>query len=232
MTLNRQGAWKWGVGAVVLVLVVLAVVLSKGDGQGGEWVVKEVEIDPVDRGLLERQIKLMESGIDAQESVSNDKKDWEWALYRSLGYNHSLLGQLTGAKNSYGDYLEINPLNDAVWSSYARVLEEMGELDLAEDAYLQALEIKPKEQHVRELIDFWRDNYPDESSDEIKELLDIAIVEIGRTPYFMIELGQWYLAAGDCKQAVEHYEIVVDMLPDNESAKKDLAEVEEQCRAN
>lgn len=217
---------------MIVVLVVLAVVLSKGEGKNSEWVVKDVEIDPVDRGLLERQIKLMESGIDAQESLTNNKRDWEWALYRSLGYNHKLLGQLTGAKNAYGDYLEINPLNDAVWSEYAKVLEDMGELNVAEDAYLQALEIKPKEQYVRDLIDFWRDNYEDESSDEIKELLDIAVVEIGRTSYFMNELGQWYLAAGDCKQAIEHYEIVVDMLPDNESAKKDLAEVEEQCQAN
>ena len=232
MTLNRQGAWKWGIGAVMVVLVVLVIVLSKGDGQGGDWVVKEVDIDPVDRGLLERQIKLTQSGIDAQESVSNNKRDWEWVLYRSLGYSYRLLGQLTGARDAYGDYLEINPLNDAVWSEYAKVLEDMGELNVAEDAYLQALEIQPKEQYVRDLIDFWRDNYPDESSDEIKELLDIAIVEIGRTPYFMIELGQWYLAEGDCKQAVEHYEIVVDMLPDNESAKKDLAEVKEQCLAN
>lgn len=230
--MNRQGAWKWGAGAAVVVLFVAAVVLSKGDGRGGEWVVKEVDIDPVDRGLLERQIKLTQSGIDAQESLTNNKRDWEWALYRSLGYNHKLLGQLTGARNAYADYLEINPLNDAVWSEYAKVLEEMGELEIAEDGYLQALELKPKEPYVRDIIDFWRDNYPDESSDEIKELLDIAIVEIGRTPYFMIELGEWYLAAGDCKQAVEHYEIVVDMLPDNESAKKDLAEVEKRCQAN
>jgi tetratricopeptide (TPR) repeat protein len=232
MLFNRQELWKWGVGLVTLVVIVLVAIFAKGGGQGGEWIVKEVDIDPVDRGLLERQIKLIESGIEAQESLTNDKRDWEWGLYRSLGYNHRLLGQLTGAQEAYGEYLEINPLNDAVWSEYAKVLEDMGELNAAEDAYMQALEIRPREQYVRDVIDFWRDNYPEESSDEIKELLETAIVEIGRTAYFMVELGQWYLAEGDCDQAIEHYEIVVDMLPDNESAQRNLVKVKEQCTAN
>jgi hypothetical protein len=45
----------------------------------------------------------------------------------------------------------------------------------------------------------------------------------------MTSLGDWYAADGECDKAVDHYQVAVVLLPDNQALKDDMARLKSTC---
>lgn len=227
--------YKWLVGLSALLIVVGVILFgvssaSKSGRSDDREVIetKEVDISDADRALVERDQALVLAAIEAQEALGEGHLSL--GLYRDAAANAQLVGDLATAREQLETYLDHNSLNYSVWRQYAGVLEDMNEIKLAEAAYLESIENGGGEQEVMALIKLWREHYThEEKSQQIKTVLDATNAALGQTPAVLIELGQWYLAEGNCEEAIAHYEVLVDLIPDNENAASDLESVKSQC---
>lgn len=199
----------------------------KGNGSDNFITQAEVDLDETTRYYFENRIAVGEAAIKAREEVGQE----DLLILFAIASDASFVGDLEKARTNYEAYLQVNPINYTIWTNYAGVLEDMGDVDGAELAYLQAIDIAATEDHFGRYLRFLKYNYQDGSRDEdILATLELALETFGQKEWIMMDLGEWYEDHGECTRAINHYEVAQQVNPSNESIQKDIDRVRTQCK--
>lgn len=185
----------------------------------------DIQMEDDVRTILEQRIATTQASIKAQSG----NEDMDTNLYLLLAGDANLLGDLVLERETYEAYFEMNNINYMVWNNYANVLQQMGDNEKAEEAYRKAIELNPNEEYYRDLIDHIRKTSNDRE-DEVLEILKEGVAEEGQTTWFMVMMAQWYMADGDCEQALAHYRVAETLSPGNEGLINEIAEAKVTCK--
>ena len=85
----------------------------------------------------------------------------------------------------------------------------------------KAIDLSPFETTYLRLADLINKYMPENKAD-VKIILEHAITNLGQTPDLMIKLGDWYADNGDFERAVSHYEVALQLVPENEAAREQM----------
>lgn len=204
------------------------VIAPKDDGPSEEELTLFDEVDfPAEIiYTYEQRIAIAESAIAARDSVD----DVDSFLIFATATDADFLGDNVKAKSLYEDYLQVSPTDFTALANYAGLTARMGYLDLAEETYQHILEIAPTEDDINRYIRFLKFHYHDGSrDDDIRRLYERAIDLFGQREWLMLGLAEWYEEHDDCKAAIDHYEVALQLNPANESTQKDLDKTRSQC---
>lgn len=188
---------------------------------------REIEIDETTRTILKQRIATTRAAIDANLREKGD--DFDWDLYLILAGDANLLGDMVLERETYEEFLEVNPIHYIGWNNYANVLRDMGDDTKAEEMYRKALELHQGEEFYRDLIDQIENTSNGERDDEVLAILKEGVVEVGQSAWFMVVIAQWYMAHDDCQQAFEHYDVAETLIPQNEGLILEIEEAEVTC---
>jgi|GEM_PF-5482187 len=200
---------------ILLIIAVFALVLvgvfqmnesSQDEGDSGselsEWR-SNIQIDEDTRLLLEQRLKMLEASLAARESAG---EEIHLDTYSFVAETAWYLGDLVTALKYYEIALDGNAINYVTWNNHGNVLKAMGDLEGALESYGQAMNLYPFEEYYRDYVLLYQQVFP-EDTETVKEVLEMAVDEVGQTQWLMTALGDWYLADGDCDRAVSHYEV-------------------------
>jgi len=179
----------------------------------------------VDRGLTEelwlryeQQIAELLASIDSQ----GDEPNLNDLLLLGNAYNST--GQLAKAKEAYGQILMRAPQDTPALENLGSTLYLMEDYYGAEEAWLTAAEISGSEPHILKLVDLINNHIPEHKA-QVKDILELAIDQLGQTPGFLATLGEWYYEQGEFDRAVSHYRVALQIDPDNEVLATRLEEI-------
>ncbi|MFA6522259.1 MAG: hypothetical protein WCT24_01540 [Patescibacteria group bacterium] len=242
---NPEGGLKnrrfvaYGIVVAVLVAVIgFVVFMQVSDSPKWQYrgltLTQEIQMDDAMRTLLEGRLATekaaLASQIKAAGGSNEDPDQVDWFLYEQIASDYYMLGDLVGAREAYEDYFKLNAINYVAWNNYANVLELMGDRENAEYAFKQAFTIEPMEEFYRDYIEYIKLDNEDGARDEeiLNTLLD-GVSRAGQTSWFMVELAVYYLAHGDCQNALDHYDVAKSLDPENETLVGDIAAARAQC---
>jgi tetratricopeptide (TPR) repeat protein len=196
---------------------------------GGYWYYRTINFigltHTIDRGLDEATRAYVQEQLStAQQSLETAKKNGDEInlnLYMAIAQNAYLMGDLVTARRAIEAQLDGNSLNYTAWNTYAQILEDMGDLQKADGAYAQAIDLGGNvEEFVRQYISFLQEHYP-ERTEVVKNLLEQSVAVGGQTVWNMQTLARWYRDNRDCYQMNAHYKVAVALAPENENIGKD-----------
>lgn len=224
---RRQVLWGIAGLAVIVVLAVGGYFMWQKQANPYDGLVlwRETQIDDATRELLTQRIATTQAAIAAQEAVDGEA---DLELYLSLANDAYMLGDLVMTRESLEDVLNQNTLLPASWNTYATVLERMGDLDLAEQAYLEAIEISPAGEYYMDYALFLQEHRP-ERDEDVRLTLEHAVATVGQRTEFMVALAEWYLAHDECEKAIDHYKVAVTLAPTNTAIADDLEVTRATC---
>ncbi len=224
------------VGIVFVVFVLCATVIflqgNTADEYDGLITQKEVQLTEGEKEMLKQRILVTQEAIRLKENLGEEV---DLKLISDVAYDSMLLGDLVTAKEYYEKYLDLNNINPSIWQNYAGVLRDMQDFAASEDAYRQLSVVSLSESTVISLIRAIERNNPNGDRDE--EILNLLLTSletsIGRTPALLTHIARWYEDHGECQKAIEHFEVVKDMLSgqgsDVSGVIADIEHVESTC---
>lgn len=212
------------VALVIYGIVAAAMRYEDAHKYDGLTLTEEVEMDDATREQVTRRMAVTRSALDI---ARENNEDPDLNLYMVYAFDASLLGDLVLARETYEEFFEYNAINGAAWSNYGRILANMGDDELALNAFAQAITLEHKEADYRSSYELLRERF--EKHAEAKALLEEAVQYIGQTPWLMVALGEWYREQGDCAQAIAHYEVAVSLTPENIGMQQDLNALRTTC---
>lgn len=193
----------------------------------GLILINDISMPDEIRTYFEQRIAVSRSSIATQVALGAEP---DLELLFALAWDLNATGDLVGAREAYEDFLELNPLHYTAWNNYGNVLQLMGDIDPAEEAYRQALELYQSEEYFRDYVKLLQDNANGERDEDIKALLEQSVEVLGQTSWNMVELAEWHLTHGDCDSALNHYGVAKALDPDGESLSMSIAEANEICK--
>lgn len=219
----------WGIAGLALVAV-LAVggyvwFRETADPYEGLTVWRETQMDDATRELLQQRMAVTQASIAAEEAEDGEA---DTNLYISLANDAYVLGDLVMARELIEEVLNRDPLRYTVWNTYGNVLAQMGDITLAEDAYLEAIEIQPLVEYYMDLVTLLQVHYP-ERDDDVLRTLEHGVATLGQQTEFMVALGDWYAAHGECQAAEDHYKVAMTLSPESTSIAEDYRDVRATC---
>lgn len=235
--LQKRRKLVFGIMAVALAVALLAVFLSPsgtvvknigGDANyEGLTLTREIDISDDLRFTFENRIEIFHAAIEAHAAVG----EVDYDQYLALASDANMIGDLVTAREAYEAYIQGVPTDFSVWNSYAKNLARMRDLDLAEEAFRQAIELNPQESYMNDYIVFMERNNQDGSRDEdIVEWYNLAIDVHGQQTWMMLGLGRWYMDQGDCNRSLDHYKVADQLDPESEAVQKEYASAREACK--
>jgi tetratricopeptide (TPR) repeat protein len=189
----------------------------------------EIELDPAIRQTFAQRIEVTKAALSAQEK-SGERV--EMALYINLASDYVMIGELHEGADVYKHYLtDINQIDYTAWNNYADVAEQMGDYLVAEQAYLKAIELLPDyEEYHRDYVEFLKNHFSGTRGQNIREALEDSVTRAGQSAWSMVNLAEWYLADGDCDEALAHYKVALQLSPDNTALQDEIAEAKDTCQ--
>ncbi len=216
-----------------IVLVAIVVIVSVGafwlqdylryqsDGSGAETEF----LSYIDRGLTEEvQIYYDQKIAELEASIESQGEEPSLGDLLELGNAYNTVGELAKAKEMYGMILVREPNDVPALENLGTTLNLMQDYYGAEEAWIAAAELSGSESHVLKLVDLINENIP-EHKDRVKVILELAVNHIGQTSGLLSALGEWYFEQGEFDRAVSHYEVAIDLNPENEILEARLAEI-------
>jgi tetratricopeptide (TPR) repeat protein len=188
---------------------------------------KQVDLDESTRAYFEQRLASTQAAIAAKQQAGEDV---DLNLYLSAASDAFTLGEFVTAREMLEIQLEGNSLNHVAWNNYALILSQMGDLELATNAYKKAVELSPDYQkYWSDYADFLMQHYPDQTED-LKIWYEASIAQLGQTNWNMVGLANVYTEAGDCDRALDHYDVAVSLNPENQALKDDRAALRATCK--
>lgn len=186
----------------------------------------EVDLEEATREYFEQRMTTTLAAIEATEDAGGDI---DLNLYLSAASDAYSLGDLVTAREQLEKQLAVNSINYVAWNNYALVLEDMQDWEAAEAAFIKTIEVgQGVAKYYEDYADFLLDHFP-ERRDDLKTVYEEDLLRRGQTVWNMTGLGDWYVAEGECDKAVDHYEVAVVLLPDNQALKDDLESLKRNC---
>lgn len=224
---RRKVLWVVAGLALVVVLAVGGYLVwqTTANPYAGLTLTRETQMEDVTRQLLTQRIAVTQASISAEEAQGGKASLQSYSALASDAY---ILGDLVMARVALEEVLNQNSILSSAWNSYGNVLAQMGDLELAESAYLEAIEITPAAEYYMDYAMFLQ-TYGVERDEEIRLVLEHAVATVGQRTEFMVALAEWYLAHNDCQAAIDHYQVAKTLSPDNTSIVDDLAAARATC---
>ncbi len=219
----------------ILALALVAIIAGQNgsdDAYSGLVTQKNVQITDGEREMLRQRILVSQQTLEQQQ---RSDEDVDLDLISDIAYDSMLIGDLVTAREYYEMYLDLHNINPAIWQNYAGVLRDMEDWQASEDAYRQLSVVSLSESTVISLVKAIDRNNPDGSRDE--EILNLLLTSletsVGRTPALLTHIARWYEDHGECQKAIDHFEVVEDMLDelgeDTSGVIADIEHVESTC---
>ncbi len=202
------------------------IALHPANSYAGLVLQRETEFDEATQAYFSQRLTTTLAAIKASE-IANQEVDLN--LYLSAASDAYSLGNFVMAREMLEKQLIGNPINYVAWNNYAIVLEDMEDYEAAESAYLHTIQLEPgNNKYYVDYADFLLNNYP-ERRDDLKALIEDDLMRRGQTVWNMTSLGDWYAAGGVCDKAIDHYQVAIVLLPDNQALKDDLTSLKNTC---
>jgi tetratricopeptide (TPR) repeat protein len=180
--------------------------------------------DWVDRGIKPEDLERQQQKIaDVQQQIADLQAagDEDISLYLRLGNLYYGIGELKLAADQYLYILSGHPTDAPALENLAQVQVERGDYAGAEASWRAALLTEPYEPTYLKLADLITEHFPDRQA-EVQPLLEDAIATLGQSVGLLTHLGDWYADNGMYDEAISHYEVALQLDPDNEGLKNDL----------
>lgn len=228
MTLSRKQVIGLLVSVVVLAVASYGIWLisASTDPYKGLVTQREVHIDEATREYFAQRLATTLASIEATERAGQDVDP---DMYLSAASDAYSIGDLVTAREMLEKQLAVNSLNYVAWNNYSLVLEAMEDYEDADVAYQKTIELEhgiPK--YYEDYANFLMAHYP-ERREELKALYEDDLARRGQTVWNMTGLGNWYAAAGECDKAIDHYEVALVLLPNNQALKDDFESMKNTC---
>lgn len=159
-----------------------------------------------------------------KEKIGNNRDIKDLNSWIDLGITYYTLGRLEEARETFRTVIEINPINYVSWGDLADTLSEMNDLPGAEAAYRQAIELVDHPVYYEKFAAFLQQHYP-ERKQSYENLLLAAVQKTGQQPEFIARLTEFYEKEGRLSEAKSHLELLIQLDPENDTAKDDLKRV-------
>ena len=186
----------------------------------------DVEITDEERFYVTQRIEVTESALDAQRGT----EDVDLDLVLALAWDYTLIGDLVNARETYEEFFESNSIHYTAWGNYASILKKMGDIDAAEEAYLQTLDLRKSEANYRSYVAFLEVYFDEGERDEdILALLVEGVANEGQTPWFMDALAKYYYDHGECEKSFDHYEVLIGLVPGDAGVIDDYTAARQTC---
>lgn len=199
---------------VIAVLAVLAYANIRED--------KTLVFDPsLSQETIDKELKVVEEG---QAMVEGGKDVYEG--YIQMGAAWDRLLQYEKAAEAYEDALRVNSLDYLSARSLAAAYAKIGRYDRAEQMYLRAIENGPNEVFIYEELAGFYFKYKPNDAKKIVDIVDSALAQNPDNKGFLGILVMYYRAAGDTENLKATLQQLLQIDPDNEAAKAELAELE------
>jgi tetratricopeptide (TPR) repeat protein len=219
-------------GYIILAAIIIIAVV------GGLWLqdyIKYNSQDPleveteflsyIDRGLDEESRLHYDNKIaELEASIASQGEEPGLGDLLDLGNAYNTIGELAKAKETYGQILLRSPSDAPALENLGSTLYLMQDYLGAEEAWLAAAEISGSEPHILRLVTLINDHIPEHKA-QVQDILEIAITHLGQTPGLLAALGEWYFEQGDFARAISHYEVALDVDPENEILQTRLEEI-------
>jgi len=223
------------IGGIVILAVVGLIAWRQGGILGGTG--KDLILF-VDRGLSEKDKATFERQLaDKQKEVDELAAKGERNLTKilQLGNLFYTVGNLEKSAEQYRDILSTNPQDPAALENLGQSLYEMRDFEGAAVSWQKAIDASPYEVTYIRLADLLIEKFPERNAD-VKLVLEHAFANIGQTYGIMIHLGDWYARNNQFDRAISHYEVALQLNPNNDEARKTMQEyrvkmVEAQIKA-
>ncbi len=140
----------------------------------------------------------------------------EFEVYHSnLGLYYSYFGDYKSSYENYLKAIDYKSENRVIWVGLADILVFMNAPKSAEFAYLKALELNPgAEDTIIKLGLFYEKFHPEEPEKARKVFEDSLEIILEKTRVVRV-FAEWLERHGDYKGAIEQYEILTELEPEN-----------------
>ncbi len=215
-------------------IIPLVLIVVIGSTLAGIWLTKTYEprtTNPalrtwIDRGVpLEIRTRLEAKIAEIVEKIGGDREVRDLNSWLDLGIYKNTLGDLAGARDAFTTATELNPVSHVAWGNLGDTLAEIGDLSGAERAYEKALDLVSLPVYYEKYANFLEIYYPNRT-DDLEALLQRAVAGLGQEPWLIARLAQFYEAHDRLAEARSHLEVLVRLLPDDASVRRDLERVE------
>lgn len=176
----------------------------------------------VDRGFSEKdkaafEQKLADKQKEVDEIVAKGERDITKIL--QLGNLYYTVGNLEKSAEQYRDILSTNPQDPPALENLGQTLYEMRDYEGAAVSWQKAIDASPYEVTYIRLADLLVEKFS-ERNEDVRLILEHAVVNLGQTYGVMIRLGDWYARNNQYDRAVSHYEVALQLNPNNDEARR------------
>jgi len=208
---------------VIVIILILAGLLA---WQTWRWQGKMGELKNYVTSLFsgEKKEELPEDIKAAYDVLKKDQSDID--AYIALAAWKREKGELEDAIKLYQAALEIRPTDTLLLNNIADIYNQNKQYSEAEAAYLKIVGNNPKWLSAyRNLADLYRYQMP-EKQNEIPKILQKGLDNNSENElYFVAPMAIYYKDFGSKEEAIKWYERLIKLDPANETAKKELEEL-------
>ena len=218
--------------ALAAVIVVVLLTSKKAVAPADDWaeqgftLKEEFVFNERENYYFQNRMAVYDAAITARETVGEEDQDVIFAYATDA----DLIGDLAAAREAYEKYFQINPIDYVAFENYSDVTERMGDLKTAEDAIRQALNLAATDDTFGRYIRFLENHFAGQRDDEIIATYELSVSILGQKAWNMTGLGDAYFRTGDCTQAIAHYQVALQLAPDDEGLKKDFQKLKDSCK--
>ena len=172
-----------------------------------------------DRSEEQRKI-FMDRIAAAKDLLAKNPNDTD--ALEIIGFLHDTLGDKETAQKYYKEVLRLNPESVPALNNLANIYRDREDFSGAEKLYLKitAVEVSNIEAW-RDLHDLYRYLYKSKE-DQADDILLSGLEKNPDDPQILAMLATYYQDTDNKEKAIEYYERLVKVMPENEAAKNEL----------
>lgn len=211
--------------AIIFIILIAGGILG-GDKisqlwKGGSLQFDEEELIELIKDRPEAQRKVFIQRIEvAKELLEQNPEDP--AAFEIIGFLYDTSGDKKTAKEYYKGVLEFNPESVAALNNLANIYSGEEKFKKAEALYLRIAEVDAS------IIETWRDLHDlyrylyKEKEDQADDILLLGLEKNPADAQILVMLAVYYQDTGNTGKAIEYYVQLLDVMPENEAARREL----------
>ena len=142
--------------------------------------------------------------------------------YLSIGFNVRQLGDDKFAISAYKEVLRVDKDHLLALNNIAASYKDIGEYKNAEEAYRKLVAANPGDiPTYRKLADVYALQYPDDD-EGVAAIIEGGLEVVIKPADLISYLATYYRDRGNTSKAIEYFETLVRIMPDNEAAQNEL----------
>ena len=156
----------------------------------------------------------------AKDLLAKNPNDTD--AFEIIGFLHDTLGDKETAQKYYKEILKLKPESVVPLNNLANIYKDRGDFSEAEKLYLKITEVDASNIEAwRDLHDLYRYLYKSKE-DQADDILLSGLGKNPDDPQILAMLATYYQDTGNKEEAIKYYERLVEVMPANEAAKKEL----------